>query len=225
MNGQWAEHVSVFRAGDYSFRAERASPGGALVPTEVKTKRRPEDLTIPVGLKWPYTIEHRDLRELLDNPGFTITGLSAEGSLVRMQFKHDKHASDPLPQRFVSGHVLLDPERHWGIIEYEVARLPNIGGGFSRMECEYGPEQAGFVPIIRCTLNSVRKDGEIGAKEVWEFSVCRPNNQPDSFYTFKAVGLPDLARSSAGWSPWFWAIVAGILCLMAAWSIRKRWLT
>ncbi len=227
-SGQEFEDIKVFRSGNYSFKAERIDDT-PFVATEVKNGPRPQDLDFPVGLKWPYSIQHRDLRELMLNPRFRINGIGHDGTLVRVDFVYDMD-DDPLPLRFRSGNFVLDPDLRWAIRSYEILS-PKLGV-LVRLENEYGSKRGDFIPLVQTTRrfqnesNAPRRDKTLdGNKEVWEFNVYRPNNSPDSFYTFEAVGLPNLARQSSGWGVWFWVINAGIMCLLAAWWLRRRLVT
>ncbi|MDQ3330390.1 MAG: hypothetical protein M3552_07035 [Planctomycetota bacterium] len=226
-DGRAVGATTVFRVADYAFEAEQAN-GSALVATEVRRAPRAAELAIAAPLQFPYSIQFRDLRELIDNPRFRITQIRQENQTVRVDFRYDMEG-DQVPLRFRSGHVVLMPQLHWAVRSYEILSANTAEP--SRFENEFGPADGNFIPLIRSTRRFTRgkvistNESWNGNKEVWEFRTYRPNSKPDSFYTFEAVGLPNLARQSSGWGVWFWVINAGIVCLLAAWWLRRRLVT
>ena len=179
---------------------------------------------LPPALEAPWTVQFKNLGKLLLDPRFTMDAVSSlvenRQALVRVEFRYDCEGDKEA--RFKSGYVVLAPDSDWAVQRY---RITNPDGWQCEQTLEYGEPVNGFRPIKRILKISFGMDGRSTlVRETTQFSRFERREIPEDFFTFSAVGLPEL-RPRAAWASamyWFWLVNAGVLLIIAGVLVRSK---
>ncbi len=224
-NGERIEEVEVIRD-RYRFTAERRGESPFVVTELRPGLRADQPVPYPKVLQLPYLLQWEDLGELLKDPCFVIGSVVAVESggapRVRVDFTYDPKG--PRARRFVSGWVVFAPEDDWAIQQY---RIRTLEGYQSEARLEYGARKDGFQPVKKWVRNSLDTTGvRVEARETYEFVHYERREIPEEFFTFTALGLPELNPGVPGGtissSSWFWVVNLGIVFVIIGVALRAR---
>lgn len=229
-DGQAWQGIGVRRGTEYSFESSQRNQQGLAIE-EVNERPSAEVFQqFDTGVSMAFSVENFDLRELVRDPAFSIrrseTVTDPDGmNLVRIHFAYGAGPPDK-PRRFESGVVDLAPKLNWAVRRYEVLVQSKKQGLLPRSrETVFGNMDRGFVPIsrsVRTYYGDPRKERATG-EIVHEYLIFQPCKESSAFFTFEAVGLPDVTRKSRSGKFWLVIINVGLLCLgLGAWLYRKR---
>jgi hypothetical protein len=157
--------------------------------------------------------------------GFHITGMEQFRSdgreAVRIRFSYTPQAHSAEPE---SGWMVLLPEEHWTIMEFEVL-YPNIPRTLHG-NITYGDRLGACRAIRRFNLTIQNpKSRDEYLFETTQVSTCSLSDQD---FTLPAFGLPEVTSASVARSRlWFWFIaISGLFLLLGVflrrWSRRKQ---
>ena len=197
-DGRGYEEIAIRHGDEYFFYAERYN-GGRLVVTEVRPGPAPEDeRTVPPMLETPYTVYYRHLAELVKNPRFVFNVSPVDGKdpseRVRVTFNYDwKGESVP---RIREGWIDLCPRADWAVQEFLI-KVPS--GILIRRKIQYGEGSGPQKPLVEVRTSYLGLDGKAeGDHDVGRFKKQSLSPKPDEFYSFSAVGFPELNTRNFG---------------------------
>lgn len=168
------------------------------------------------------------LPHLIEQPEFDVKSVvlvsedSRQYARVDFDYRPQKSGPDVSPLR--TGWVLLDPERFWVIVKYEVQlEVPDSFKGSIVGSMEY--EKGNAVPIPKKGTQRhkrIHSDGETTDQEVtYEFHMTEAD-VPESEFFLSAFGLPEPfdVRQPRRW--YLWAALAAVPCLALAIFLHRR---
>jgi hypothetical protein len=222
-DGRKYEEIAIRHGDAYYFTAERYDDSPLLV-----TEARPGpasfgERTVPPMMEAPYTVYYKELTELVKNPGFVFDVTAMEGKepieRVRVTFRYDSKG-DKVP-RIREGWIELCPRDDWAVQEFLI-KAPD--GAFIRRTIQYGGGSGPQKPLVEVRTRYLGLDGKTeGDETLGRFKNQVPLDKHDEFYSFSAVGLPELymAKESRGI---YWVILlnVGIILVVFAFFMRRR---
>lgn len=216
------ESVVIRRGDEYWFDAERVG-SAPFALTDLRWGAPANRDREPASeLSAPFKIYYVHASSLLDDKRFTISSLSSQTSngreLVRIEFaaREDVDPKDPI----ISGWAELSPGEDWAVRRYRVAVIPV--GKFADQTVEYGQRSETFQPLRSIEQRWYAVDGRtyLGGETV-DFLHCRHADVPLEFFSFAAVGLPELSPPRRDYL-WLILLNVGLVLIVAAIIVARR---
>lgn len=224
-DGRRYEEVAIQHGDEYRFYAERYNDG-PLVVTEVRPGPPGEDeRTVPPALEAPYTVYYRHLAELVKNPRFVFDVSPVDGEdpseRVRVTFRYDTKG-EKIP-RIREGWIDLCPREDWAVQEFLIKDPNGICIG---RKIQYGERSGSQKPLVEVRTSYLGSDGKTeGDQTLVRFKKQASSQKPDEFYSFSAVGLPELniGRHKSRGGYWLILLTVGIILIVLAFLAKRRW--
>ena len=140
----------------------------------------------------PYTVYYRNLAELVKNPRFVFDVTAVDGKdhseRVRVTFSYDWKGEE-IP-RIREGWIELCPREDWAVQEFLIKESHGV---FIGRKIQYGDGSGPQKPLVEVRTSYLGLDGKAqGDQTVARFKKQTPSQKPDEFFSFSAVGLPEL---------------------------------
>jgi hypothetical protein len=244
------EDVAVINP-SYAFEVTRSTTDSQWALAELSL-RRGERLPPKIGVMIEIAKRRLDvalsvcqvpLPDIVKSPTFTLRGVSlverGDEELVRVEYEYQqpRMANGKIDGNRPGGGgwVLLDPQRHWIVREFDVAAVWRDG--------KDGPASKGRVTGIYQTVDAPqgfpivkryaehRMASETGEppfiadiEEVQDYGLHYDANVPPSEFTVSAFGLPEPSSDARPRTP-FWLGILGVACIVIAvlLLLRKKW--
>jgi hypothetical protein len=171
------------------------------------------------------------LPDLLKKSTFRITqmkaGVGPRNNLIRLDFTYTASAEEMQGRnRYLeSGWIMLDPDRYWCITSYEIKEMPGSRNRSVVTETRDLRESPDGAPLLTKAIRRVQCPGEKTDVDMVEEYILEKREPSASEFTLSAFGLPEPLFGGVQTQPsrWYlWFIGGAVLCLGAAWLIRRR---
>jgi hypothetical protein len=165
-----------------------------------------------------------DLQNLLKQPTFrvlTATSINKEGAeLIQIDFENPHPLSEPdkpfSPTQ--SGTLVLDPNRYWCVLSYNLKGKYANAEATLKGETEFREPSPGYPIPKRCveTNDQMRTDGEhLVLVTASDYDLHEPNHAArDEDFTLSAFGLPEPFDVQPRPRWYLWAGASGVICLV-----------
>ena len=195
-DGRRFEEVAIRHGDEYYFTAERYNDGPLIVTGVRPGPADDSERTVPPQLEAPYTVYYRYLAELVKNPRFRFDVSAVDGKetseRVRITFTYDwKGEQSP---RLREGWIELCPRDDWSVQEFLIKESHGV---LIHTKIQYGEGSGPQRPLVEVSTSYLGEDGKAkGDQTLARFKKQALSDEPDEFYSFSAVGLPELNMSS-----------------------------
>lgn len=214
----------------YAFQLHRDAPDGPWVISEM-------DLTLSDGVSFNSPTKEVGfwstyalylfsdmLPDMVKQPEFKVRAVSAASSQGSqwVKLEYDYRAKDIKRKPLRGGWVLLDPDHHWVIRQYEVEvewwqgdNKPGAKGTVAGTY-EYGEGDDGLLLLRRV----IQKHKPIEREDRFEFTLAEADADDDEFY-LSAYGFPEPPGVRRP-TPWYlWAALVGVVCVVLALAAHR----
>lgn len=150
-----------------------------------------------------------------------MSGISSKAEndreLVTVNFTYDVLGDKNA--RFKSGWVEFSPDDNWAVQRYRVKTFDDY---FREVTIRYGDRESGFQPILEIVTEYFdNAEEDCAVRETVTFDKCEQCVFPEDFFSFTAVGLPDVKPPSGSWK-WLVLVNAGVLLIVIAVFLKRR---
>jgi len=171
---------------------------------------------------------------LASDPSFKVESIiqKSDGSVdVSFSVNPSNLNTDERKPDVASGEASLLPDRDWAIASYNVKLIhPNRAEApvvFASASVEYGPEEDGFLNIVRTSYEFHWQAEEGKRATTLERDIkCRPCKLSPESFTLAAFDVPEpalLSESNARSKSWLlWLNITAIVFLVLAFILRSR---
>lgn len=177
----------------------------------------------------PLLIFNREhlLSEMLNEQGFKVKALSPSDDkqgLVRLSF--DYHPRDRKAKNIRSGWVLLDPQHHWIIRQYDVeVEFPDGSGGQQTGIYEYKTGNSGFLLPKQFVWQQKGRLGNgkrVEFETKLDFDIVEDPNPSLREFSLSAFGLPEPEGYAEARPRWHWWVAGVAIALLILGAILRR---
>ena len=213
---------------DYAFRLDRSADKpwavGFLDQDRDRVTRKIRDFGSELFVST--AIDEQDLAWTVEQPGFKINSLTPilrnDRNLVLLDFSSSAFEREDYQIR--SGRVLLDPEHHWAVQEFEAdLMLDQPATSTGRVVYVAGddgfPVPLEYIQDFRATIPDI---GEWQSRVTCKYKLENESIDESDFrlaaFGFTEPGIAD----SEGWPAWFWVVGFAVVCLAVAVFLKYR---